>query len=171
MDCEPCDEKAVHRSTQTGVLHDPVGTENALWDSLSTCYSLIAAELRLRLRQHYAMTLPRYEAMAVLSRYEDGLPMGELSRCLMVSNGNITGITDRLVADGLVSRLSVPNDRRTHFIKLTRKGRDSFNRISDSYNSWLEELLDGISAKQSKDLERLLQVVRTSVNKRSLVEP
>ncbi|MGM0562031.1 MAG: MarR family winged helix-turn-helix transcriptional regulator [Pseudomonadota bacterium] len=171
MDCDSYHGEVVPKNLVLADSNDSEGTETALWNSLSTCHSLIAAELRLRLRQHYSMTLPRYEAMAELSRHEEGLPMGELSRRLMVSNGNITGITDRLVADGLVSRHPDPSDRRTHFIKLTRKGRESFDRISQSYNSWLGELLDGISAKQSRNLENLLQQLQHVVNRRASIGP
>lgn len=138
-----------------------------LWVTLSTCHSLIAAELRFRLRNQHSMTLPRYEAMLELSRHEDGLSMGELSRRLMVSNGNITGITDRLVAEGLVSRQQVPNDRRTHFIKLTQKGRKSLDKVSKSYNCWLEDLLDGLSEVQGKELGTLLHQLEHTVSRRS----
>ncbi|MFC4351205.1 MarR family winged helix-turn-helix transcriptional regulator [Fodinicurvata halophila] len=147
------------------------GSSVALWPSLMACHNLISGEIRLRLRRKYSLTLPRYELMAQLNAQEEGLSMGELSRRLMVSNGNITGITDRLVSEDLVVRYSLPSDRRTHYVKLTPKGQEILQAISKSYNEWLEEFLEGIGPDQAGELDRLLRLLRHSVNTRINLAP
>jgi len=93
-----------------------------LWLRLLTCANMIETEVRSRLRAEYDVTLPRFDLMAQLEKSPDGLTMSELSRRLMVSNGNITGIVDRLVAEKLITRTPNPNDRRAQFVRLTRGG-------------------------------------------------
>src|SRR5262249_20722600 len=92
-------------------VHDDHHDSLRLWLRLLTCTSLIEGRIRARLREAYATTLPRFDLMAQLERYPSGLTMGELSRRLMVTGGNVTGITDQLVDDGLVERRAIPGDR------------------------------------------------------------
>ena len=79
-----------------------------LWIRLLRTARAIEAELRERLRKEFAVTLPQFDVMATLSRKKDGMSMTELSRMLMVSNGNVTGIIDRLATEGLVLRRAPP---------------------------------------------------------------
>ena len=88
----------------------------------------IEAELRERLRVKFATTLPQFDVMAALARKSTGMTMTELSRFLMVSNGNVTGIIDRLVADKLVLRQAPAEDRRAIIVRLTPKGASQFAR-------------------------------------------
>ena len=83
-----------------------------LWLRLLTCTLLIERSVKTRLRESFAMTLPRFDLMAQLERAPGGLKMSELSRRLMVTGGNVTGLTDQLVGEGLVERRRVPGDRR-----------------------------------------------------------
>ena len=82
-----------------------------LWLRLLTCTQLIEKQVRGQLREQFDTTLPRFDLMAQLERNPDGLKMNELSRRMMVTGGNVTGITDQLVAEGLVERIDVAGDR------------------------------------------------------------
>src|SRR6202158_3076149 len=89
-----------------------------LWLRLFTCSQLIERAIRVRLRREFNTTLPRFDLMAQLERNPDGLKMGELSKRLMVTGGNITGVTDLLEREGLVSRVNDAQDRRAFRVKL-----------------------------------------------------
>src|SRR3989442_14857270 len=97
--------------------------ELRLWLRLFTCKTLIESEVRRRLRDTFGVTLPRFDLMAQLDRAPSGMTLGELSRRMMVSNGNVTGLVDRLVAQGVVRRRPSPSDRRSQFVSLTAEGR------------------------------------------------
>jgi DNA-binding MarR family transcriptional regulator len=83
-----------------------------LWLRLLACTTRLESEVRSRLRAEFDTTLPRFDLMAQLQRAPKGMKMGELSRHMMVTNGNITGITDQLEKEGLVMRTKVASDRR-----------------------------------------------------------
>src|SRR5690348_6558396 len=107
-------------------LHDAHHDALRLWLRLFTCTHLIEKAIRGRLRRDFRTTLARFDLMAQLERYPNGLKMGELSRRLLVTGGNVTGLTDQLVAEGLVMRKSIPGDQRAFVVVLTAKGRRSF---------------------------------------------
>lgn len=115
-----------------------------LWLKLLKASRSIEDEIRRRLRSHYNWTLPRFDVMSALSRAPDGLRMSEISRMLKVSGGNITGIVDKLVEEGLASRTSVSGDRRAYLICLTDEGYARFARHSIEHESWINELLGGL---------------------------
>jgi len=115
-----------------------------LWLRLLTCSNLIEAEIRGRLRTEFDTTLPRFDLMAQLQRAPKGMKMGELSRHMMVTNGNITGITDQLEKEGLVARTKVASDRRSSLIKLTPLGRKTFGRMARAHERWVRELFAGL---------------------------
>lgn len=108
-----------------------------------------AVESRLRdfLREEYDTTLPRFDVMAALYRAEDGLKMSALSKQLLVSNGNVTGIVDRLVADGLVRRVAVKDDRRAVRVFLTQKGRTLFSRMAQGHEVLVNALFSTVDGK------------------------
>src|SRR5688500_4747183 len=97
-----------------------------VWLRLLTCTQLIERNVRTRLREQFATTLPRFDLMAQLERHRDGLKMNELSRLLMVTGGNVTAIVDQLEKEGLVERIEEPLDRRAWLIRLTPDGKKSF---------------------------------------------
>jgi DNA-binding MarR family transcriptional regulator len=97
-----------------------------LWLRLLACTNLVETDVRGRLRTEFGITLPRFDLMAQLERNPDGLKMNELSQRLMVSGGNVTGLTDQLEKEGLVIRMDDPEDRRAYTIKLTPAGRALF---------------------------------------------
>ena len=116
-----------------------------LWLRLYGATSVIEREMRRFLRTRFATTLPRFDLMAALERAPDeGLTMGELSRRLMVSSGNVTSIVAGLERDGLVRRRSPASDRRTSYIALTREGRAAFAAMARAHERWIDQLLAGV---------------------------
>lgn len=127
-----------------------------LWLRLLRAARLIESELRERLRKEFAITLPQFDVMAALARKEQGMSMTELSRMLMVSNGNVTGIIDRLAAEKLVLRQAPANDRRSFIVRLTPKGAAQFAIVAKAHESWVDELLAQFDAVQTEDLIEIL---------------
>ncbi len=132
-----------------------------LWIRLLRASRLIEGMARERLKAQFGATLPRFDVMAALFRQPDGMLMSEISRFLMVSNGIVTGIVDRLVADGFVARSQRNGDRRTSFITLTRKGRAGFATMAAAHESWINELLGGISARDAEQMSAKLKSFRS----------
>lgn len=127
-----------------------------LWLRLLTCTTMIEGHVRGRLREHFAMTLPRFDLMAQLQRYPQGLKMGELSRRMMVTGGNVTGLTDQLVREGLVERRPIASDRRAHAVCLTAKGRSLFDAMASEHERWIIDLTEGVTVQDRDRLFRLL---------------
>lgn len=123
-----------------------------LWLRLLTCCNLIETEIRGRLRSEFETTLPRFDLMAQLLRVPGGMKMSELSRHMMVTNGNITGITDQLEKEGLVERVKVASDRRSSLIRLTVKGKRTFKKMAKSHEEWIRSLFGGLSEKSHSAL-------------------
>lgn len=136
--------------------------ELKLWLRLLTCSNLIEGEVRARLRETYATTLPRFDFLAQLDRAPDGLTMGELSSRLMVSNGNVTGLADALVREGLVSRVPEPGDRRSLRIRLTDSGKRAFDAITPTHERWIEQMMAGLSRTEMAHLLALLGKLKAS---------
>jgi DNA-binding MarR family transcriptional regulator len=132
-----------------------------LWIRLLRASRLIEGVARERLKRQFDATLPRFDVMAALYRKPDGMLMSEISRFLMVSNGNVTGIVDRLVSDGFVVRSQRNGDRRTSFISLTRKGRAVFADMAAAHEKWVDELLSGVSARDAEHLSAKLKSFRS----------
>ena len=127
-----------------------------IWLRLLTCTQLIERQVRSRLREEFATTLPRFDLMAQLERYREGLKMNERSRLLMVTGGNVTAIVDQLEKEGLVERLDEPADRRAFRIRLTRAGERSFAEMAREHEEWVVGLLSGLSRREQDELLRLL---------------
>lgn len=121
-----------------------------LWLRILKVTKTVESELRERLRVEFATTLPRFDVMAVLHRHKGGMKMSELSRMLMVSNGNVTGIVDRLTDDRLMLREAVPGDRRAARVRLTNKGIAEFERQAAAHEMWVSELLGGLNGEDSR---------------------
>jgi DNA-binding MarR family transcriptional regulator len=134
-----------------------------LWLRLLTCTSLMEAAVRAELRHDFDCTLPQFDLMAQLERNPDGLRMGELSKRLMVTGGNVTGITDQLVREGLVTRAAPPDDRRAFVVRLTPAGRKHFLRMAESHEAWVVRLVSGLSAPERRRLFELLAKLKKSV--------
>jgi len=134
-----------------------------LWLRLLACTNLIEAPLRTRLRTQFDGSLPRFDLMAQLDRHPQGLKMRDLSQRLMVTGGNVTGLTDKLVAEGLVERRDDPNDRRAYTVRLTAEGKRQFRTMARAHESWVAELLGGLSADKQALLFELLGELKHSL--------
>jgi len=140
-------------------------TELRLWLRLLTCVTLIENEVRRRLRVKFGATLPRFDLMAQLDRVPEGMTLGELSRRMMVSNGNVTGLVDRLVAQNLVKRRPSPLDRRVQLVSLTGKGQRSFQAMARANGKWIAELFADLEQHDIEVLMQLLAKTKASVRK------
>ena len=127
-----------------------------LWLKMLGCESRIENNLRSRLRDSFGVTLPQFDVLAKLDYMQQPLTMTELSNQLMVSNGNVTGVVDRLVREGYVQRTSSPDDRRVQLIQLTDAGRDLFSEMAIQHESWIEELFEQLGPEETSKLSDLL---------------
>src|SRR5579871_5988118 len=128
-----------------------------LWIRLLRATRMVEAQTRERFKRQFNVTVPRFDVMAALYRKPEGMLMSEISRFLLVSNGNVTGIVDRLVSDGLVARSQRDGDRRTSFVRLTAKGQAAFAEMSAAHESWIDKLLGGITARDADQLSAKLR--------------
>jgi DNA-binding MarR family transcriptional regulator len=128
-----------------------------LWLRLLSVTRSTEAELREFLRVEHGSTLPRFDVMAALRRADDALTMSELSRRLLVSNGNTTTVVDRLELDGLVTRTPSPADRRVVHVALTEAGRRHFDALATEHEARVDSLFAAVSAADVDALEELLQ--------------
>ncbi|HXN65807.1 MAG TPA: MarR family transcriptional regulator [Candidatus Acidoferrales bacterium] len=131
-----------------------------LWLRLLTCMVRIESHVRVRLRQDFETTLPRFDLMAQLERCPNGLRMNELSKRLMVSGGNVTGITDQLEREGLVVRTLDPADRRAVSVKLTEKGLQRFRKMAAHHEHWIAELLVCLTPEEKQSMFGLLRKLK-----------
>jgi DNA-binding MarR family transcriptional regulator len=159
------DENSIGRearaqSTDHGVIK--------LWLRLLSCSTQIEQEIRSRLRQRFETTLPRFDYLAQLERYPEGLRMSALSRYLMVTGGNVTGLTDQLVSDGWVQRAPDSSDRRSMIVKITVVGRKQFLLMAEAHEAWLVEMLDGFGIDQRDALYELLGQFRVHLARQEI---
>jgi len=131
-----------------------------LWIRLYRAARFVETELRERLRREFGLTLPRFDVLAALYRQPDGLLMGELSQVLMVSNGNVTGIVERLVGEGLIERDRRNGDRRTSIVRLTPKGFRYFKQVASVHEGWVDELTSVFDPAEVEQLSELLKQLK-----------
>lgn len=131
-----------------------------LWLRLLSCTTQIETEIRRRLRERFGVSLARFDYLAQLYRSPEGLKMRELSRRLMVTGGNVTGLTDELEREGLVARESNPADRRSWFVRLTPQGRRSFAAMAAVHERWIVELMGALDDAQLRQLHAHLGRLR-----------
>jgi DNA-binding MarR family transcriptional regulator len=130
--------------------------ELKVWLRLLTCANLIEGQVRNKLRENFATTLPRFDLLAQLDRAPDGLTMGELSSRLMVTNGNVTALADALVREGLVSRAQHPSDKRSLYLRISPEGKRVFDAMTPAHEKWI----DGMMSTMSRgELARLLDLL------------
>ena len=165
--------RATKTGMRTGQSAPPVDLETRLtdehhqalklWLRVLSCTNLVEAEIRGRLRAEFGITLARFDLMAQLERNPAGLKMNELSRRLMVSGANVTGLTDQLEKEGLVARADAPADRRAYTIKLTAAGRALFARMAAVHERWVIDLLSGLTSSEKAQTHRLLAKLKLHV--------
>ncbi|MCC2095916.1 MAG: MarR family transcriptional regulator [Hyphomicrobiales bacterium] len=132
------------------------------WLKLLKTSRHIESHVRDRLRTGFDTTLPRFDVLAALYRNRKGLKMSELSGALRVSNGNVTGIVDRLVQDGALVRVAVPGDRRAQLVRLTKKGTSEFEAMAAAHEAWVNGIFAGLTAADCDQLMTLLDAVDQS---------
>ncbi len=158
----PDDQRPV--DAETALADAPAGhkDELRLWLRLLTTATMVETEIRRRLRLQFETTLPRFDLLAQLQR-AGPLTLGEVSRRMMVSNGNVTGLAARLEAEGLIERRVNAADRREQSLRLTPRGRREFARQSAAHEDWIAELFAGLSAADRAALHRLLGRAKASI--------
>ncbi len=162
-----------HGDFETGLTSDDQ-LDLRTWLRLLTCANMIEGEVRARLRTEFDITIARFDLLAQLDRADQtddgGLTMGTLSRRLMVTNGNVTSLIDRLVGEGLVTRRPDPDDRRAQIIELTSDGKSAFKKMSTAHADWISGLFDGVDRKNLEALYRNLARLKTSLNADNMPE-
>ncbi|WP_139974302.1 MarR family transcriptional regulator [Ochrobactrum sp. CGA5] len=137
--------------------------ELRLWLRMLATTRLLSQEIRRRLRNEFGVTLPQFDILAQLYREPGGLRLGELSRRTMVTNGNITGLIERLEADGLVRRETPGADRRVTVARLTDTGQVAFAKMAQVHESWLRDLMADVDRDTIASLLRDIERVKKSV--------
>jgi DNA-binding MarR family transcriptional regulator len=137
--------------------------ELKVWLRLLTCTTLIEREVRQKLRERFDTTIARFDLLSQLDRAPKGLTMGELSSRLMVTNGNVTGLTDALLREGLVSRAPEPGDRRSLRIRLTHAGKQFFDAMTPVHERWIDGLMTGLTRAEMAHLLELLGKLKQSL--------
>ena len=138
-----------------------------VWLRLLACSSLVEGQVRRRLRVEFGITLPRFDVLAQLDAADrasvHGLTMSELSRRLMVTNGNLTGLVERLVHEGLVSRVTSATDRRTQIVRLSAAGRRALHAMTPVHEQWIDDMFAALSPDEHAQLDALLGRLRDSI--------
>ena len=143
------------RKAISGISKNRVRT----WLKILKTSNLIEKQIKEKLRDDHNTTLPRFDVMSALYRSNSGLKMNEISGALKVSNGNITGIIDRLVKEGNVLRIAIEGDRRANLVSLTNKGKKQFEEYAIAHESWVNAMLKNISEQDSQVLINLLDSI------------
>ncbi len=161
------DDQAIPLDAETKAVEMPEDhrEELRLWLRLLTCTALIEGDVRRRLRERFDVTLPRFDLMAQLDKAPDGMTLSDLSKRMMVSNGNLTGLVDRLVASGHIVRTVSPTDRRATVISLTDSGRAEFRAMAAEHELWIADLFGDLTARDRDDLMRLLGKTKLSARR------
>lgn len=129
-----------------------------LWIRMLHCTTRIENQVRRRLRQRFGITLPQFDLLATLDRAREPMTMTQLSESLLVTNGNVTGVVQRLAAQDWLRLYKLPRDRRSHMVSLTNSGRERFTKMAAEHRGWITELLSG-SEFHEDDLEEMLKQV------------
>lgn len=139
------------------------GMELRVWLRMLTCTNLLDHGVRQKLKETADTTLPRFDILAQLERHGEPMSMGDLSRRLMVSNGNVTGLVDRLTREGMVERSPSPADRRIQMVSLTDTGAAFFADIAGDHRKWVGQMMGGLSAEEMSQLYDLLARLKESI--------
>ena len=144
-----------------GVTHGPM--EVRVWLRLLTCVTLLEKKIRRNFAEQFDTTLPRFDVMASLDRHAEGQTMGELSRALLVSNGNVTSIVRHLQEEGLVVAKADPADRRASIVELTPKGKAVFSHLTRAHHGWLKDAMKRFPQDKQEALYELLAELKQSL--------
>ena len=151
--------------TKANELPEDHRDEIRLWLRLLTCTTLIEGEVRSRLRERFDVTLPRFDLMAQLDKVPEGMTLSDVSKRMMVSNGNVTGLVERLVESGHIDRRTSDADRRVQVIRLTKAGRAEFRKMAAEHELWIADIFGDLTPKDVRELMRLLAKTKASAQK------
>jgi DNA-binding MarR family transcriptional regulator len=151
--------------TKAVELPEDHGDEIRLWLRLLTCTTLIEGEVRGRLRERFDVTLPRFDLMAQLDKVPEGMTLSDVSKRMMVSNGNVTGLVERLVESGHLDRRTSDADRRVQVIRLTKTGRAEFRKMAAEHELWIADIFADLAPKDVRELMRLLAKTKASAQR------
>tara|TARA_Y100000590_G_scaffold285968_1_gene321780 strand:+ start:3099 stop:3593 length:495 start_codon:yes stop_codon:yes gene_type:complete len=135
-----------------------------LWLRLLACEGLVEQTVRARLRTTFDITLPQFDVLSELEHAGEALTMSQLSDNLMVSNGNVTGVVDRLERDGYVRRAASPTDRRVQYIELTAHGVNAFRQMARVHERWITDLFSDLTANEIQTLIVGLNKAKSSIS-------
>ncbi len=152
------------REKHDGALGDKSSVR--VWLRLLSCTMAIEKEVQRRFAER-GMTLPRFDVLAALDRHGE-LNMGALSQALLVSNGNVTQLVQKLVRDGLVEMHKLPSDRRTSIVRLTPEGREMFARLARAHQDWIDQMVGGLDYTQRERIYVALGVLKMSIAQASV---
>lgn len=153
--------KAGIREKHDGALSSTLDLR--VWLRLLTCTTIIEKRIRARFARQFDTTLPRFDILATLERHPDGVPMGELSRALLVTNGNITATVKQLVKEKLVSISPAAEDRRSTIVSLTDFGLDRLTEIASAHHGWINVMLSGLTVEDKTQLFSILAKLKKSI--------
>lgn len=134
-----------------------------LWLRLLSCTMVVEKQIRRGLSEGFETTLPRFDVLAALDRHPDGMTMGALSRSLLVSNGNVTGLVQTLIRDGHVALTPAPTDRRASVASLTESGKIYFATLAEAHHGWVDAMFSDLSENQRELLYDLLGALKVSI--------
>jgi DNA-binding MarR family transcriptional regulator len=140
----------------------PGQIETRLWLQLLSLHGEIFAALNAMLGTEFGLSLAKFDVLAQLDRYPDGLALGQLSQNLKVSGGNVSGLVQRLLADDLISKAMSSEDRRSFIVRLTPKGEQLFRKAAEIHKKHLSKRLENIPAQE---LDTALSVLRSLSSK------
>ena len=159
--------QVIHLDAEAKAMEAPGehADELRLWLRLLTCTTLVEGEIRRRLRERFDVTLPRFDLMAQLDRAPEGMTLSDASKRMMVSNGNVTGLVERLVESGHVVRRMSETDRRAGVISLTERGRAAFRAMAAEHEAWIAGMFSDLSRRELEELLRLLGKAKGSARR------
>lgn len=155
---------SISEDAEAIVRHEPEGhkAELRLWLRMLTCTNLISAEIRRRLRTEFNVTLPQFDLLSQLEREPTGLRLSDLSKRMMVTPGNLTGLVDRLTAEAQIAREQLADDRRVVVVRMTDKGRRDFARMAAAHENWIAALMSGLGQDDLRLLTHELAALKKS---------
>lgn len=147
------------------VRHEPEGrkAELRLWLRLLTTTNLVSSEIRRRLRAEFNVTLPQFDLLSQLEREAGGLRLSDLSKRMMVTPGNLTGLVDRLVAEGQIAREQMPDDRRVVMVRMTEQGHREFSHMAAAHQKWISAMFSGLEQHDQMLLTQELATLKKSI--------
>ncbi len=138
-------------------------TDVRVWLRLLSCATIIEKRLRRRLAERFGTTLPRFDVLATLDRHSGGVTMGELSRSLLVSNGNVTALVRQLEQAGMVVTRAAPGDRRSSIVEMTPAGQTYFAELAVAHRTWIRGMFKGMPRDEQLELYRGLAMLKVSI--------